>query len=90
MLLNGFFLTVWSSQSSASVFPDATIALRCAAVIPEIGHIGWDIAITPEDAELVEGNADPGVMCQFAPHTPEKRGLWPYYQKLLKEQKETR
>ena len=61
------------------------LAVRCAALAPEVRHIGWDIAITPDGAELVEGNADPGVMCQFAPHTPEKRGLWPYYQALLRE-----
>lgn len=64
------------------------LALRCAAVIPEIGHIGWDIAITPTGAELVEGNADAGVMCQFAPHTPEKRGLWPYYKALFRARTE--
>lgn len=64
-----------------------SLAVRSAALSSEIGHIGWDIAITEEGVELVEGNADPGVMCQFLPHTPEKQGLWIYYKKLLKELK---
>lgn len=59
--------------------------VRCAAlVIPEIGHIGWDVAITPRGPIIIEGNPDPGVMCQFSALTPEKVGLWPYYKKLLK------
>ena len=62
-----------------------SLAVRCAAMSPDIRHIGWDIAITETGAELVEGNADPGVMCQFTAHTPEKQGLWPYYRALLRE-----
>lgn len=64
--------------------PEAlSLVRRAALVIPQIGHIGWDVAITPNGAVIVEGNADPGVMCQFAPHWTEKQGLWRYYQKLL-------
>lgn len=33
---------------------------RAAAEIPEIGYIGWDIAVTENGAVLIEGNNDPG------------------------------
>lgn len=64
---------------------DEAIALvqRAALVVPQIRHVGWDVAITPEGPVLIEGNDYPGVMCQFAPHYPEKRGLWPYYKEIL-------
>ena len=66
-------------------FSDAlALAKKAAAVLPQIGHIGWDIAITTRGAVIVEGNADPGVMCQFYPQWEEKEGLYPYYQRLLK------
>ena len=57
---------------------------NAAMVVPEIGHIGWDVAIAKDGPAIIEGNADPGVMCQFAPHYPEKQGLWPYYRRILK------
>lgn len=39
-----------------------TEALTRAALLPEnIGLVGWDIAITPEGVEFVEGNIHPGM-----------------------------
>ncbi len=66
---------------------DAAIALvkEAALVIPQMRHVGWDVAITPEGPAIIEGNEYPGTdLCQLAPHYPEKTGLWPYYKKLLK------
>lgn len=60
-----------------------TLAKDASAVIPEIGHIGWDVAITPSSAVIVEGNADPGVMCQFYPLWKDEDGLWRFYQHIL-------
>ena len=65
---------------------DQAIALakEAALEIPQMRHIGWDIAITPAGPAIIEGNEYPGTdLCQLAPHYPEKQGLWPYYKKLL-------
>jgi hypothetical protein len=65
---------------------DEAIALakEAAREIPQMGHIGWDVAITPTGPAIIEGNEYPGTdLCQLAPHYPEKVGLWPYYKKLL-------
>ena len=59
-------------------------AKEAAMVVPEIRHVGWDIAITEDGPVLIEGNDYPGTdLCQLAPHFPEKTGLWPYYKKIL-------
>ena len=69
------------------MLPEAiALAKQAAREIPQMRHVGWDVAITPDSPAIIEGNEYPGTdLCQLAPHTPEKRGLWPYYQELLKE-----
>ena len=66
-------------------FPEAlALAEKAAHEIPQIGHVGWDMAITPDGPAIIEGNDFPGTdLCQLAPHYPEKCGLWPYYKELL-------
>lgn len=60
------------------------LAKKAALEIPQIGHVGWDMAITPDGPAIIEGNDFPGTdLCQLAPHYPEKCGLWPYYKKIL-------
>ena len=60
------------------------LAKEAAREIPQMRHIGWDVAITPTGPAIIEGNEYPGTdLCQLAPHYPEKVGLWPYYKKLL-------
>lgn len=60
------------------------LAKQAALVVPQITHVGWDVAITPDGPVLIEGNDYPGTdLCQLAPHYPEKCGLWPYYKKIL-------
>ena len=60
------------------------LARRAALVVPQITHVGWDVAITPDGPVLIEGNDYPGTdLCQLAPHFPEKTGLWPYYKEIL-------
>ncbi len=65
---------------------DEAIALakKAAREIPQMRHIGWDVAITPDGPAIIEGNEYPGTdLCQLAPHYPEKTGLWPYYKEIL-------
>lgn len=60
------------------------MAKEAALVFPQVGHVGWDMAITPTGPAIIEGNEFPGTdLCQLAPFYPEKCGLWPYYKKLL-------
>ena len=57
---------------------------QAAWEVPQIRHVGWDVAITPEGPVIIEGNEFAGTdLCQLAPHYPEKTGLWPYYKKIL-------
>ena len=61
------------------------LAKEAALVVPQIRHVGWDMAITPDGPAIIEGNDFPGTdLCQLAPHYPEKCGLWPYYKRILK------
>jgi len=48
--------------------------------IPEIGYVGWDVAITPEGPLFVEGNEFPGHdIYQLPEHTPDKIGMMPKF-----------
>ncbi len=51
-LFKGFVIPFW----------DEAIAMLKAAsgVVPEIGYVGWDVAITPDGPAIIEGNNDPG------------------------------
>ena len=60
------------------------LACQAALEIPEVGHVGWDMAVGPDGPAIIEGNDFPGTdLCQLYPHYPEKHGLWPYYKELL-------
>ena len=57
-------------------------ARKAAVVVPQICHVGWDVAVTPDGPVLVEGNNLPGYdMCQNAGHVDE--GMLPRFEKLL-------
>lgn len=36
---------------------------KAARLIPECRYVGWDVAITPNGIELIEGNHNPGYVC---------------------------
>ena len=65
--------------------PEAiAMAKEAAQVFPQVGHVGWDMAVTPDGPAIIEGNNFPGTdLCQLAPLWPEKTGLWPYYKHIL-------
>lgn len=57
---------------------------EAAQVVPEVGYIGWDVAITPTGCCLVEGNHMPGNgMLQMPPHVPDRIGMIPRYREFI-------
>lgn len=68
------------------MLPEAVaLAKQAARVLPQMRHVGWDVAITPDGPAIIEGNEYPGTdLSQLAPLYPEKQGLWPYYKRILK------
>lgn len=59
---------------------------RAAQVFPQVGYIGWDVAITPEKPVLVEGNTLPSYdMCQNYGHIDNKIGVLPKFKAVLGE-----
>ena len=67
------------------MFKEAVDLVKEAAkVVPEIGYVGWDVAISEKGPVLVEGNCYPGVF-QVKPSLVEKKeGIIPKYNKVMK------
>lgn len=56
---------------------------EAAKVVPEMGYIGWDVAISEDGPVLVEGNCYTGVF-QVKPSLVEKKeGIIPKYNKVM-------
>ena len=73
----GYQLPFW--KESVQMCLDAT------AVVPELGYVGWDIAVSPEGPQLIEGNYFPGHdILQLPPHVPDRIGMLPQFQKYVK------
>ena len=54
--------------------------MRMARVIPQLNHVGWDIAINAEnEIELVEANANPDVDVQQAPDSVGRLYIYKNY-----------
>lgn len=61
---------------------------QAALEIPEVKYVGWDVFIGPNGPGIIEGNDYPGYdFWQLPEHTPEKIGLVPYYEGLIKDLK---
>ena len=59
---------------------------KAALEVPQIGHVGWDVCITPDGPAIIEGNDFPGYdFYQLPEHTPEKIGLLPFYKEHIPE-----
>ena len=58
---------------------------KLALVRPDVGYVGWDIALTPSGPELIEGNTFPGHdLYQSRIHSGENRcGLRPTFDRVI-------
>lgn len=55
-----------------------------AKKIPEVGYVGWDIALSNDSVQIIEGNCFPGHdILQLPAYTPTKTGLMPRVEKFL-------
>ncbi len=60
------------------------LAEELSGIIPEMGVVGWDIAITPKGPVVVEGNEFPGHdIYQLPPHRTDGIGVLPEFEKIL-------
>lgn len=51
---------------------------KAAPVVPQVRYVGWDVAVTPDGPELVEGNCYPGHDIYGLPgQNPGKMGILP-------------
>ena len=71
----GFRVPHWETAKS--------IVIEAAKMAPEASYIGWDVAITPEGAVLVEGNIRPSLVWQCI----DKRGWRKEYMAAYKSAK---
>lgn len=52
------------------------LAIQASAVVPQVGYVGWDIAVRETDVVLIEGNGYPGHdILQLPAYTPDHIGL---------------
>lgn len=62
------------------------MCLSAAYVTPQLGYIGWDIAVTENGPQLIEGNEFPGHdILQMPPHVPDKIGMLPRFKQFIPE-----
>lgn len=66
----GYQLPLWEAVLSN--------VAEAAKSIPQCRYVGWDVAITPDGIELIEGNHNPGYVCM------EYFGQTGWYDKLKK------
>jgi hypothetical protein len=72
-MITGFLVPFWKEVIGLSV--------NAAMMTPENKSVGWDIAVTPEGPELVEGNHN---WCKLLWQMPVRNGLKGMLQKYMK------
>lgn len=66
------------------MFKEAVKLVKEAAKeVPEIGYVGWDVAIGKEKPMIIEGNCFPGVFQLRPSFSKDKQGILPKYQKVM-------
>lgn len=54
-----------------------------ALVHPEVGYIGWDVAISVKGPLIIEGNVYPGIFQRRASYSKNGEGILPLYRKYM-------
>ncbi len=75
--IQGWQLPMWKES--------VELVLNAATVVPQVGYVGWDVAVTENGPLLIEGNPFPGHdILQMPPHVPDKIGMLPQFKKYIK------
>ena len=62
------------------------LCLEAAKVVPQLGYVGWDVAVSEDGPQLIEGNHFPGHdILQMPPHVPDKVGMLPRFREFVPE-----
>lgn len=73
----GFEMPMWNNIIE--------LVKNAATVIDGVGYVGWDIAVSKDSIQIIEGNCFPGHdILQLPAYTPTKVGLMPRVEKFLK------
>ena len=77
-LLTGYQIPLWDQVMS--------LCLKAATRIPQMGYVGWDVAITEDGPLFIEANNLPGhdAFPQMPSQAPDHIGFKPEFQKYLK------
>lgn len=74
--IKGFKVPDWNSVTD--------LAKRAAAVVPQVGLVGWDIAVTEKGPLIIEGNDFPGHdIYGLPPHRTNGIGVLPKFERIL-------
>ncbi len=66
---NGFQIPCWKEIMD--------LVKEAAKVVPTVGYVGWDVAVTPTGPVLVEGNEYPGHRYAMPGQSPDGMGVLP-------------
>lgn len=76
----GFTIPNWESIKE--------LVKSAATVVPEVGLVGWDVAISNKGPLLIEGNEFPGHdIYQLPPHRKDGIGMLPIFERAINDKK---
>ncbi|MDY2777138.1 MAG: sugar-transfer associated ATP-grasp domain-containing protein [Collinsella sp.] len=77
-VLTGYQIPLWDQVLD--------LVREAALVVPEMGYVGWDVAITEEGPLFIEGNNHPGydAFPQMPSQAPDKIGFLPVLRRYIK------
>ena len=75
-MIKGYALPFWKESLD--------LVLKAATIVPQMGYVGWDVAVTKDGPLIIEGNHFPGHdILQMPPHVPDKIGMLPTFKKYI-------